>query len=54
MAYGDRYNEVMPVILTRIHEVQQRLFDAAAAMDKRAGALLEEDPSSPSAIEAIT
>lgn len=54
MAYGDRFNEVMPVIQAKIRTVQQRLFDASAAMDERASALLAADPRSADAIEEIT
>jgi len=45
MAYGERYNAVYPQIQLKINEIQGRLFDEAAAMDKQAAAMMPSDPA---------
>jgi len=41
LAYGDRYETVMPLVRAKIHEYQDVLFDAAEQMDRRANALAD-------------
>jgi len=54
LAYGERYNVVMPLVQEKIHFYQDRFFEATAKIDKQAEALLTKDPSSPEALELIT
>lgn len=52
IAYGERYNVVMPLVQSKIHFFQDRFFQSTAAMDKQAEALFRTDPKS--AVELIT
>merc|ERR1712039_425659 len=54
LAYGERYDVLMPMVQTKIHFYQDRFFKQTAAIDKQAQALLEKDPKSKEAIDLIT
>lgn len=53
LAYGDRYAEVMPLVQAKIHYFQAHFFDATAAMDQKALALIKEGQLA-EAIELVT
>lgn len=52
IAYGDRYKDAMPLIQAKIKEVQESLFQKVEEMDKKAEAMLKEDPKG--TIEMLT
>jgi len=54
LAYGERYDVIMPLVQEKIAYFQNRFFKATAAVDKQAETLLRKDPSSTAAIELIT
>lgn len=53
LAYGERYDVVMPMVQQKIHFYQDRFFEATAQIDKQAEELFKKN-SSQEAIELIT
>jgi len=54
LAYGERYDVVMPLVQRKIHFFQDKFFEATAAIDRKAEALLRKNATSHEAIELIT
>jgi len=54
LAYGERYNVVMPLVQQKIHFYQDKFFAATAKIDSQAQVLLSKNPDSLEAIELIT
>jgi len=54
IAYGERYDVVMPLVQSKIHFYQDQFFLKTADIDKQAEALLKKDPASKEAIDLIT
>merc|ERR1712139_532747 len=54
LAYGERYDVVMPLVQQKIREYQDRFFEQTAKIDKQAEELLRKDPKSHEAIELIS
>lgn len=52
MAYGLRYQEVYPLILERIVQIESKLHADVAVMDAKAATLISTDPNA--AVEALT